>query len=66
MPNKDILLTALNYREPKRVPWVPYVGVHAAKLIGKSADEFLHSDDLIYEGVMKSIDEYRPDRKSVV
>ena len=32
------------------IPWVPFVGVHGGYLIGKNANEFLHSADLIAEG----------------
>ena len=47
MANKDVLIQALNYEEPARVPWVPYVGVHGGYLIGKDADEYLNSQLLI-------------------
>ena len=66
MPDKEILLQALRYGETKRAPWVPYVGVHAAKLINKPADEYLHSADLIYDGVMRSIEEYKSDGIPIV
>jgi MtaA/CmuA family methyltransferase len=66
MSNKDVLLTALKFEEAKRTPWVPYVGVHAAKLIDKPADEYLCSADLIYDGVMRSIQEYNPDGIPIV
>ncbi|MDD2498647.1 MAG: uroporphyrinogen decarboxylase family protein, partial [Desulfitobacteriaceae bacterium] len=61
MANKDVLIQALNYEEPARVPWVPYVGVHGGYLIGKDADEYLNSAELLYQGAMKAIEEYRPD-----
>lgn len=66
MTNKEILLSALRYEEPPRVPWVPYVGVHGAYLIGKDADEFLQSADLIYQGVCKAKEEYNPDGLPIV
>lgn len=66
MNNKEILIKALKYEEPPRVPWVPYVGVHAAKLINKDADEFLKSVDLICEGVDKAREEYNPDGLPIV
>lgn len=61
MPNKDILMQALRYEEPNRVPWVPYVGVHGGYLIDKPADEYLNSAELMYQGAMKAIEEYNPD-----
>ena len=44
-----------------RVPWVPFVGVHAAALLGESAETFLKSEALIVRGVQAAIDRYRPD-----
>lgn len=61
MSNKDILMKALNFETPSRVPWVPYVGVHGAYLLNKPADEYLQSVDLMYEGVAKAREEYNPD-----
>ncbi|MEG2669473.1 MAG: uroporphyrinogen decarboxylase family protein, partial [Oscillospiraceae bacterium] len=52
---------ALNNKETSRIPWVPFVGCHAAKLIGVTADEYFKSEENIYNGVKKAIEEYRPD-----
>lgn len=61
MSNKDIIMEALNYGQPQRVPWVPYVGVHGAKLLGKSAQELLQSSELLYQSFSKSREIYDPD-----
>jgi len=45
----------------KRVPWVPFVGVHGGYLIGSGADEYLKSSDKIVEGISAAIQRYRPD-----
>lgn len=66
MNNKDLLMKTLNYEETDRVPWVPYVGVHGGYLIGKSADEYLQSSQLIYEGFSKAREEYNPDGLPIV
>lgn len=66
MTNKEILMTALRYGEPPRVPWVPYVGVHGAYLLGKDADEYLKSADLICQGLAKAREEYNPDGLPIV
>jgi MtaA/CmuA family methyltransferase len=66
MSNKDILYQALNYEEPSRSPWIPYVGVHGACLIGKPADEYLNSADLICQGFAKARTEYNPDALPIV
>lgn len=66
MSNKSILMEALNYGEPERIPWLPYVGVHGGYLIGKTAEELLKSPDLIYEGFKKAREEYNPDGLPIV
>jgi MtaA/CmuA family methyltransferase len=66
MTNKEILFEALNFKEPNRVPWIPYVGVHGAYLIGKEADEYLQSVDLICQGFTKAREEYNPDALPII
>jgi len=61
MNGKERVLNAINRKEIDRVPWVPFVGCHAAKLIGNTAEEFFKSEDLIVQGVSKANEEYRPD-----
>lgn len=61
MNGKTRVLSAIARKEVDRVPWVPFVGCHAAKLIGKSAEEYFKNEDLIVEGVLKANEEYRPD-----
>jgi len=50
----------------ERIPWVPFVGCHAAHLSGKSAAAYLKSTDLMVEGVTKAIELYQPDGIPVV
>lgn len=61
MQGKNLVLAALRNEVTSRTSWVPFVGCHAASLIGVSADRFLQSEDLIVAGVEKAIAEYRPD-----
>lgn len=58
---KELVLQAMNLEETHRAPWVPFVGVHGAALIGKDADEYLKSEDLIVEGASKAIELYKAD-----
>ncbi|MCW1306029.1 MAG: thioredoxin family protein [Candidatus Parvarchaeota archaeon] len=58
---KDILFDVIKGKKTKRVPWVPFVGVHGGYLIGSSADEYLKSSDKIFEGISVAIQRYRPD-----
>lgn len=40
---------------------MPFVGCHAAKLIGVNAEEYFKSEDNIVGGILKACEEYRPD-----
>lgn len=66
MRGKQLLQQAFALQESSRVPWVPFVGVHAASLLGVTASEYLKSDKLIVEGVSKAIDLYNPDGIPIV
>jgi uroporphyrinogen decarboxylase len=61
MNSKDLVLRAIRGQETERAPWVPFVGCHAARLIGVNADEYFKSADLIVKGVQAAADRYRPD-----
>jgi len=58
---KDLVLKALSFEETERVPWVPFVGCHAASLLGMSVKEYSHSVKHIVSGVLKAYDLYQPD-----
>lgn len=58
---KELFIKTLNREETERPAWVPYSGVHSAYLIGKDADEFLMSADLMVEGFEKALELYTPD-----
>lgn len=53
-------------QETERVPWVPFVGVHGGFLIGRDAESYLRSADLMAEGVSKAIELYDPDGIPVI
>ncbi|MEF9863535.1 MAG: uroporphyrinogen decarboxylase family protein [Christensenellaceae bacterium] len=61
MNSKELVLNAIHNQEVDRIPWVPFVGCHAAKLLGVSATEYFNSAELMYEGVVKAYEEYSPD-----
>lgn len=61
MNSKQLVLNALHNKETQRTPWVPFVGCHAANLIGVSAEDYFNSSDLIVEGMTKAFDLYKPD-----
>ena len=58
---KQLLFDALQRKTTERPPWLPFVGCHGGKLIGKDADEYLKSGDLLIEGAREAIKQYRPD-----
>ncbi|MDY0095808.1 MAG: uroporphyrinogen decarboxylase family protein, partial [Candidatus Vecturithrix sp.] len=58
---KQLIFDALTGKKTERVPWLPFVGCHGGALIGKSAEEYLKSGELIAQGVREAIRQYRPD-----
>ena len=61
MTGKELVAWAMRGETVARIPWVPFVGCHAASLVGVSAREYLQSADLIVKGVEEAIRRYRPD-----
>lgn len=58
---KELVLSALRYEETDRIPWVPFTGVHVAKLIDMDAESFLKDPDAIAKGVIASAERYYAD-----
>jgi MtaA/CmuA family methyltransferase len=61
MTGKELVLAAVRGEKTSRPPWLPFVGCHGGKLIGRSATEYLQSADLMVEGLKKANELYRPD-----
>ena len=61
MTGKELVKKAFRLEETERIPWVPFVGAHGGSLIGKTAEEYLKSSELVVAGVNKAIDLYNPD-----
>lgn len=61
MKGFELLKNALRSEHVERIPWVPFVGCHAATLINMGAREFLLSADNMVAGLNKAIDLYEPD-----
>ncbi len=66
MTGKDILLTALRNGRTPRPAWIPFVGVHGGRIIGRTAQEYLQSDELIVQGLTRACELYQPDGLPVV
>ncbi len=58
---KELVLAAMENRTTGRTPYVPFVGVHAAALLGLSAEQYLQSADHIVAGMTKAVELYQPD-----
>ncbi len=61
LTGRELLLRAIRNETTVRPAWVPFVGVHGAKLIGKKASDYLQSSDLIVQGLKKAAERYKPD-----
>jgi uroporphyrinogen decarboxylase len=61
MNGRERLRAALRREQVDRVPWVPFVGCHAASLLGIDAQAYLKSEDAIVQGAQLAIDRYHPD-----
>lgn len=59
--SKQLLFDALKGKKTERAPWLPFVGCHGGALIGKKADEYLKSGDLMVQGALEAIKQYKPD-----
>jgi len=66
MKPKDMLLKAMRHEKTERVPWVPFAGVHAGKLVGYDATEVLTNGDKLYESLMEVNRLFKPDGQPVV
>jgi MtaA/CmuA family methyltransferase len=59
--SKEILFNALQNKKTERPAWVPFVGCHGGALIGKDAETYLKSGELMAQGVKEGIKRYQPD-----
>jgi len=59
--SKELLFAALRHEETERAPWVPFAGVHAGLLIGKTATEVLQNEDALVESLLEVHKLYKPD-----
>ncbi len=66
MKSIDLVKKAFRIEEVERIPWIPFVGCHAGKLLGLTATEYLRSKEHIVKGIDKSIKLYRADGIPVI
>ncbi|OON93989.1 MAG: uroporphyrinogen decarboxylase [Candidatus Epulonipiscioides saccharophilum] len=63
---KQILFDVLEHKQTPRLPWVPFAGVHAGKLLGYTADEVLTNKDKLLASLLEVNKLYKPDGQPVV
>lgn len=61
MNSKQLVLDAIYNKEVERIPWVPFVGCHAASLIDIDCESYFKNADHIVNGVLKAYELYQPD-----
>jgi uroporphyrinogen decarboxylase len=61
MMGKQAVIDAYEGRYTPVVPWVPYVGVHGAYLIGETASKVLQDSDLLAKAVVNAAERYKAD-----
>ena len=61
MTGKELVIKAIKCEEVSRIPWVPFVGCHAAYLLDVSAEDYFKSAALIHKGALLAEELYRPD-----
>ncbi|MGC9372083.1 MAG: uroporphyrinogen decarboxylase family protein [Thermovirgaceae bacterium] len=61
MTGKERVLRALQFQDVDRVPWVPFTGVHVAKLVDTDAETLLKDADVLVEGVKTAAERYCAD-----
>ncbi len=66
LTGKELLLRTMRHEKVPAVPWVPYAGVHAAKLKGYTASEILRDTDKLVESLMAVNELYAPDGQPIV
>jgi len=61
MNGLSLIQQVMRLEPVERIPWVPFVGVHGAYLIGADAEQYLKSSSKMIEGLSKAIELYKPD-----
>lgn len=66
MTGRDLLLSTFRHERHEGVPWVPFAGVHAGKLVGADAKELYTDEDKLVEALIEVNRIYRPDGQPVM
>jgi len=63
---KELLFSVLKHEKTDEIPWVPFAGVHAGKLVGYDATEVLTDGDKLFKALMEVNRLYKPSGQPVV
>ena len=63
---KELIFQTLRHEETTRCPWVPFVGVHAGKLLGYTATEMLTESDKMLQSILEAAKIYSPDGMPII
>jgi uroporphyrinogen decarboxylase len=66
MTGREIVLKTFAHEQTEQVPWVPFAGVHAGKLVGKTAQEVGTNIDALMAGLLEANRLYHPDGQPVL
>ncbi len=66
LSGKALIVGVMHHEKMPRVPWVPFAGVHAGKLLGYSAREVLTDADKLVDALLAVNRTYDPDGQPVV
>ena len=58
---RELVLKAVRCEEVERIPWVPFTGVHCAKMLNMDAETYLKSPQNIVKGVKLAAEKYMAD-----
>ena len=64
--SKELIFKTLRHEETERLPWVPFVGVHAGKLVNYNATEMLSDANKMTQGILEAAKLYAPDGLPVI
>ncbi|MTI58874.1 MAG: uroporphyrinogen decarboxylase [Firmicutes bacterium] len=66
MNGRERIHNVLKNKKTDKLPWVPFAGVHAGKLIGASAREVLQDSNKLLEALLEANKIYRPDGQPII
>ena len=63
---KEVLFSVLRHEKTDLIPWVPFAGIHAGKLVGANAIEVLTDEDILFNALMEVNKLYKPNGQPVM